>query len=743
MMTRALLVSARRAVSWGGTVGTATFTRFVLDRPANTPATHAGAQLGWGQPLPAHPSATSPPPAGLRDSGLRCGQQVRPAKGRRVRAHAFHAVTAAQHAPRACSAASPPPLRPRAPRQRAPTLRLGGGCLLGAGDAVPVQLPADPCLAVKPADRAEGLRAHGPARPAPEGEVVYLPRASAPAGWGAQSRRSPRRRWTRSPSSRLSPLWPRIDTTRTASPGPTPAKAGDSHSELQEAGTPQPTAAPGTRLTNQSPELLLCPAPTARPQAVCSPWACRRLPPRSTPRFGNSSNPPPEARSVPLFGDHQLQWSRAAHLPGLSHPGAHRNRSAGKEFPSPLAHGSLQAPLSGAPRGPPDGSGLHAVGSALGAAAPGHQGSSDTRCSGRPQTQPPVRPRARLEPGPASSPRQALPADRVARRRAVGLLDTVDEGAGEAGLAAVVPPAVLELPGRAGDAPRIPAAAVATVLQDTSAGARLRQGPAPRPMAAPRARPPFSGGKGWRGCHHVKGPQNPAESRRHRSSSDEGGPRGAVCCPAGARWPRFGRRGAPAASCCRRHRSGSPAGCPGGEHQSHRPGWASLLQPCPARAHSACSLAGQRGCTRTMDQEETGISIGKKERGHPEPLPARSLPSPRPPTQGEGSCSPSLPTASQPFPAHRDPRPPFRREAGRGFPSHCKSIGARWFPVLPEQPTYLGKLLPGHAVSAGGAFPVLIQVLALLAVHRGRRGAGSLGRRGAEGREVTASPNTS
>lgn len=34
-MTRALLVSARRAVSCGGTVGTATFTRLVLDRPAN------------------------------------------------------------------------------------------------------------------------------------------------------------------------------------------------------------------------------------------------------------------------------------------------------------------------------------------------------------------------------------------------------------------------------------------------------------------------------------------------------------------------------------------------------------------------------------------------------------------------------------------------------------------------------------------------------------------------------------
>lgn len=39
----------------------------------------------------------------------------------------------------------------------APTLRLRGWCLLGAGNALPLQLPADPCLPVKPANRADGL----------------------------------------------------------------------------------------------------------------------------------------------------------------------------------------------------------------------------------------------------------------------------------------------------------------------------------------------------------------------------------------------------------------------------------------------------------------------------------------------------------------------------------------------------------------------------------------------------------
>lgn len=71
------------------------------------------------------------------------------------------------------------------------------------------------------------------------------------------------------------------------------------------------------------------------------------------------------------------------------------------------------------------------------------------------------------------SPRQALPADGVGRGGAVGLLQAVDEGAGQAGLAAVMSPAVLELPGRAGHALRVPAAAVAAVLQGTRLGARL------------------------------------------------------------------------------------------------------------------------------------------------------------------------------------------------------------------------------------------------------------------------------
>lgn len=39
----------------------------------------------------------------------------------------------------------------------APTLRLRGWCLLGAGNALPLQLPADPCLPVKPVNRADRL----------------------------------------------------------------------------------------------------------------------------------------------------------------------------------------------------------------------------------------------------------------------------------------------------------------------------------------------------------------------------------------------------------------------------------------------------------------------------------------------------------------------------------------------------------------------------------------------------------
>lgn len=68
------------------------------------------------------------------------------------------------------------------------------------------------------------------------------------------------------------------------------------------------------------------------------------------------------------------------------------------------------------------------------------------------------------------SPRQALPADGIGRGCAVGFLQAVDEGTGQAGLAAVVSPAVLELPGRAGHALRVPAAAIATVLQGDRVG---------------------------------------------------------------------------------------------------------------------------------------------------------------------------------------------------------------------------------------------------------------------------------
>lgn len=126
---------------------------------------------------------------------------------------------------------------------------------------------------------------------------------------------------------------------------------------------------------------------------------------------------------------------------------------------------------------------------------------------------------ARIRP---HSPRQALPTDRVGRRRAVGLLDAVDEAAGEAGLAAVMPPAVLKLPGRAGNALRIPPAAVATVLQNTNevgcvAAARShfrsRSGTEGNGV-------PSLGAKGGGVTAHAKGPQNPAKSRHHQSSSD-------------------------------------------------------------------------------------------------------------------------------------------------------------------------------------------------------------------------------
>lgn len=112
-------------------------------------------------------------------------------------------------------------------------------------------------------------------------------------------------------------------------------------------------------------------------------------------------------------------------------------------------------------------------------AAQDHQGSSRRapreKC---PPTKPPQPTPACMLPSVPSAPNlaqprspwQALPAHRVGRRRAVGLLDAVDEGAGQAGLAAMMAPAVLKLPGRASNALRIPSHAITTVLQDTRFG---------------------------------------------------------------------------------------------------------------------------------------------------------------------------------------------------------------------------------------------------------------------------------
>lgn len=78
-----------------------------------------------------------------------------------------------------------------------------------------------------------------------------------------------------------------------------------------------------------------------------------------------------------------------------------------------------------------------------------------------------------------------------------------------------MPPAVLELPGGAGDALRVPPAAVAAVLQDTRWGARLRWGATSGPKAVPRGRASFFGGKGWRGATRSgEGSSEPGREQR-------------------------------------------------------------------------------------------------------------------------------------------------------------------------------------------------------------------------------------
>lgn len=73
-------------------------------------------------------------------------------------------------------------------------------------------------------------------------------------------------------------------------------------------------------------------------------------------------------------------------------------------------------------------------------------------------------------PAQPCSPWQAFPAHCVGCCCAVGLLDAVDEGAGQAGLAAMVAPAVLKLPGRASNALCIPPHTITTVLQEMRFG---------------------------------------------------------------------------------------------------------------------------------------------------------------------------------------------------------------------------------------------------------------------------------
>lgn len=82
-----------------------------------------------------------------------------------IRAHAFDMVTTTSRTRH--EAALPRPLAPctQGPRHPqevgcgAPTLGLRGGRLLGARDTLPAQLPADPCLAVKPEREQRGFSA--------------------------------------------------------------------------------------------------------------------------------------------------------------------------------------------------------------------------------------------------------------------------------------------------------------------------------------------------------------------------------------------------------------------------------------------------------------------------------------------------------------------------------------------------------------------------------------------------------
>lgn len=161
-----------------------------------------------------------------------------------------------------------------------------------------------------------------------------------------------------------------------------------------------------------------------------------------------------------------------------------------------------------------------------------------------------------------------------------------------------MPPAVLKLPGRAGNALRIPPAAVATVLQNTNEG-----GCAAAARSRFRSRSgtegngvPSLGAKGGGVTAHAKAPQNPAESRGHQSSSD-GDTQGSHLLPS---------RGPPAVF--REEESsgsdvpweaslagGTPLGTWVGNVTPSTEAGLQPLQQHPARTHPACSLARQRG----------------------------------------------------------------------------------------------------------------------------------------------------
>lgn len=106
-----------------------------------------------------------------------------------IRTHTFGTVTTS-HAHHEAAQPRPPapctqgPGHPQEVGCGAPTLGLRGGRLLGARDTLPAQLPADPCLAVKPVREQRGFSAAWGQEPA----HAPPPQEDAPA---SLSRRQP------------------------------------------------------------------------------------------------------------------------------------------------------------------------------------------------------------------------------------------------------------------------------------------------------------------------------------------------------------------------------------------------------------------------------------------------------------------------------------------------------------------------------------------------------------------------